>query len=211
LAYGKVLGVKIPDEMSATDLENPQVLNSINQQKMMSMRASGGGGQAKEKGQGKAEKNPKELTEIKIRSKVVNDALDKIDQLIQKKGTYEAFGSHNKEIDQLINSIAVNYNKIIDPTSVVREGEAAQVAESLGLGGNFRMLTSDKTARDQLKSFKEFVNNQTKTSIQNYMGLADNTNLTSNEKELLDYVKENPDDGNAKRVYDKMIASKGLK
>jgi hypothetical protein len=50
LAYGKVLGVKIPDEMSATDLENPQVLNSINQQKMMSMRASGSGkGEAKEK------------------------------------------------------------------------------------------------------------------------------------------------------------------
>ena len=215
LVYGHALGVQIPNNYSGSDLQDPNIIRAIQEREMMnlkigSMRGIGGGGASGQKS-AKPTKPSKELTEIKIRSKVVNDALDKLDSLIEKKGTYEAFGSHNKEIDQLINSIAVNYNKILDPTSVVREGEAAQVAESLGLGGNFRMLTSDKTARDQLKSFKNLVNNQTKASLQNYMELPSETDFNPQEKQLVDMYRENPDNPNVQRVYEKMLQSKGIR
>lgn len=183
LVYKSALGIDIPENYSYTDLNDPIVLQSI-KDKSMEMKyaqmpkqvgtVSTGAKQEKEK------KNPflKETAEINIRSKNTLDALDKIENIISNYGTAELTGPQEKQLEQYINNVAQNYNKILDPTSVIREGEIRQVADSLGIGGYGRYFTSKDTALKQIKSFRDLVINSRDNALNEY-----------SQKEKIDFTK----------------------
>jgi hypothetical protein len=211
----KSLGYKVPNNLSATDLNDPTVLQTLKtqmqEQKLAAMPRGGigvsGEGKAKEK------KNPfqKEITEISIRSKNALDSLNKIENIVTQYGTRELTGSQEKELEQLIQNVAVNYNKVLDPTSVVREGEAKQVAESLGLGGFGSYFTNKDTALKQVQSFRNLVTNSRNNALSGYSNLPSDTDFDEKDQFVIDEYRKNPNDPKVKELYNDMLRSKGLR
>lgn len=212
--YNKVLGLPIPEDVSASDLEDPVVLNSLKQQsiqaQMAKMPKQVGVAQPKTE---KEKKNPfqKEITEISIRSKNAMDSLNKIEEIVQNYGTRELSGPQEKQLEQLIQNVAINYNKVLDPTSVVREGEAKQVAESLGLGGYGSYFTSKDTALQQVKSFKDLVTKTRNNALSGYSNLPADTDFNEKDQFVINEYRKNPDDPKIKELYNDMLTSKGLR
>ena len=188
LIYEKSLGIKIPQEFSASDLEDRNVLQGLiaQYQPKPVLGRGGGGGQPKPV---KETKNPfqKEITEVNIKSKNTIDALDELENLVSKYGTTELFGAEANTMQQLIDSIATDYNKIKDPTSTVRGDEADRVRASLGLGGISGIFTSKPTAIKQIQNFKNMVKKQRDVSLSQYK----NPNAVDiNSTTDIDFMKE---------------------
>ena len=197
--YSKVLGFNIPEEVSASDLKDNNVLQGLRQQQLMKLQPSVRGGGVSQPKPEKENKNPfqKEITEITIRSKNALDALDKIEKIVSQYGTKELSGPQEKQLEQLINNVSINYNKVLDPTSVVREVEAKQVAESLGIGGYGGYFTSTDTALQQIKSFKELVNNTKNNALAGYQNLpmpGTLPSMTEEDKLMIEEAKKNLND-----------------
>ena len=103
LVYERALGIKIPNEFSASDLEDRNVLQGLvaqSQPKPVQSRVGGGVSQPKEVKQKeeKEKKNPflKEMTDVRYRSQNALDALNKIEDIVRRKGTTELFVSQSR-------------------------------------------------------------------------------------------------------------------
>ena len=107
--------------------------------------------------------------------------------------------------------MAVNYNKVLDPTSVVREGEAKQVAESLGLGGFGSYFTNKDTALKQVQSFKNLVTNSRNNALSGYQNLPSETDFDEKDQFVIDEYRKNPNDPKIRELYNDMLRSKGLR
>ena len=107
--------------------------------------------------------------------------------------------------------MAINYNKVLDPTSVVREGEAKQVAESLGLGGFGSYFTNKDTALQQVQSFKNLVTNSRNNALSGYSNLPSDTDFNEKDQFVINEYRKNPDDPKIKELYNDMLSSKGLR
>lgn len=190
IVFEKALGFSIPEEYSATDLNDPVVLQSIRDKKMAMAPKGGGvrGGGVKQEKPEKEKKNPyqKEINEITIRSKNSLEALDQIEDIVSKYGTTEFSGPQGKILEQLVKSVAIDYNKVKDPNSVVRSEEAESVASSLGLGGVQGLLTSSKTALQQIKAFKDLIKKQKENALSIYR----NPNAIELQSNEIDFNKE---------------------
>jgi hypothetical protein len=191
MVFEKALGFSIPEEYSATDLNDPIVLQSIRDKKMQAMAPKGGigiGGGVRQDKPEKEKKNPyqKEINEITIRSKNSLEALDQIEDIVSKYGTTEFAGPQGKILEQLVKSVAIDYNKVKDPNSVVRSEEAESVASSLGLGGVQGLLTSSGTALQQIKAFKDLIKKQKENALSIYR----NPNAIELQSNEIDFNKE---------------------
>ena len=190
LVYEKALGFKIPEEYSYTDLNDPVVLQSLRNKSMESIVPKGTIATKKipEQKPEKEMKNPnqKEINEIKIRSKNSLETLNQIEDIVSKYGTTEFTGPQGKILEQLIKSVAIDYNKIKDPNSVVRSEEAESVASSLGLGGIQGFFTSKASALDQIKAFKD----KLKREKENALSIYQNPNAIDLQSNEIDFTKE---------------------
>lgn len=88
---------------------------------------------------------------IEDRRQNINSAIDTLDKMIDEKGTYEVFGSHNADLNRLVDGIATDMAKLQDPNSVARPGEVELVKRTLVQAG---MTGRNATARNVLKNFK---------------------------------------------------------
>ena len=218
LVYERALGIKIPSEFSASDLEDRNVLQGLvaqSQPKPVPGRVGGGVSQPKEVKQKeeKEKKNPflKEMTDVRYRSQNALDALNKIEDIVRRKGTTELFGSEGKELEQLIQNVAINYNKVLDPGSVVRTEEAKNVADSLGIGGFGGAFTSTNTALKQIEAFKNLVINSRNNALNAYTNLPSNFDFSDQEQFIIEEYRKNPSDPEISETYNNMLRSKGLR
>jgi hypothetical protein len=81
--------------------------------------------------------------------------IEKLDQKIKKYGTYEMFGPHNEELEQLITSISTDTAKLVDPSSVARPSEVEGYKKMFFEPGTLTMR--NKTARGTIKHFREIM------------------------------------------------------
>jgi hypothetical protein len=205
LAYGKVLGVKIPDEMSATDLENPQVLNSINQQKMMSMRASGGGQSKEQKGK---EAKIKELSsEQRVRldnASLAYKAILDLKQAVQdKENKFSLIGD---------NDYTEASRRFQEGMGRMQSGGAINKDEEERFG---KLVPSTFDSKEMVEKKLKNMENELKTRIK---GFGVDPNLIAVERSgaefddtddaIMQAYKQNPSDPDVKRLYQKMIATK---
>lgn len=100
------------------------------------------------------EKDATKLKEVISRRKNIDAAVDQVSDMIRKKGTYEATGAHNENMNRLVDQIATDMAKLQDPDSVARPGEVELVKRGLVEAG---IMQQDSTALDKLKKFKEEV------------------------------------------------------
>lgn len=100
------------------------------------------------------EKKKGTLNEIEDRRTNINQNLDLLDSMIADKGTWEATGSHNQDLDRLVDSVATDMAKLADPNSVARPAEVDQWKKNLISSG---FSNSNSTARQILKNFRREV------------------------------------------------------
>jgi hypothetical protein len=97
------------------------------------------------------EKKTTLLNEIEDRRTNINQNLDVLDKMIQENGTWELTGSHNQDMDRLVDAIATDMAKLQDPSSVARPSEVEAVKANLVKSG---FGNQNATAQDIIKNFK---------------------------------------------------------
>jgi hypothetical protein len=106
----------------------------------------------------------KYLTQVVDRSKMIKTNVDKAISMIKAKGTYEALGPHNAVLNGLVEQIATDQAKLLDPNSIARPSEVESVKKNLIEAG---LSTSNKTAQEQLKAFMRTVDDRTAQAFRN--------------------------------------------
>lgn len=99
----------------------------------------------------KADKLKTSMNEIEDRRQNINANLDQLKTMISEKGTYEQFGSHNQDMDRLIEQTATDMAKLMDPNSVARPSEVEAVKKTLIKPG---FANTNATAMDILNNFQ---------------------------------------------------------
>lgn len=102
----------------------------------------------------KIEKKKVLMNEIEDRRSNINSAIDTIDKQIDEYGTFEAFGPQNQSLDRLVDQIATDMSKLMDPGSVARPSEVELVKKGLVESGFYN---SNETARKVMQEFKKEV------------------------------------------------------
>ena len=118
--YKQAMGFDIPKEYSATDLNDPIVLQSIRDKKMQTIapKSLTTAGSPKQQG---IEKSPffKDIVTTNNMSRSVDRDLKELIGLVERSGNTPLTGSDKFRKDQLVGKIAINYNKILD--TIVKE------------------------------------------------------------------------------------------
>lgn len=104
-----------------------------------------------EKRSEKEKKRAEQMFEVEDRKRNINDALTLLEGKIKKDGTWQALGSHNQDIDRLVDQIATDMSKLMDPNSVARPSEVELVKQGLIQSG---FKNRNSTALDILKNFR---------------------------------------------------------
>lgn len=118
---------------------------------------------------GNDEKRKATLQEVEDRRTNITQNLDLIDKMIEEDGTFELFGSHNQDLDRLVDAVATDMAKLQDPSSVARPSEVDAVKRNLVQAG---FGNKNSTARDVIANFKKEVENRA-DSAYNVRGMAD--------------------------------------
>ncbi len=82
-------------------------------------------------------------------------------QMVKSKGTVELFGSHNENLNRVIDAIAVDMAKLADPKSVARPSEVEMFKKGLFSSGAEGMKLSNQSAMDILDKFTKEVDRRT--------------------------------------------------
>lgn len=101
-----------------------------------------------------------EARAIEERAQNILTELDKLEGLVGQYGTFELGGSASPEMDAAITSIAIDMAKLRDPTSVAREAEVEMEKKALFTPGAKGLLTSNATAKELIKKYRERVNSR---------------------------------------------------
>jgi hypothetical protein len=65
----------------------------------------------------------KKEVDFDMRKTNLDESVNRLKQLINDKGTVAVFGPEGSEMDSIAYDLAIDYAKLVDPTSVAREGE----------------------------------------------------------------------------------------
>ena len=202
------LRIKVPKGLSANEMQKyyGRLVELSKPQPMIGGGVRGGGvAQVKPE---KEKKNPfqKEITEVDNRATMTIDALDQLKENVEKYGTYNVIGPQNNIRNQLVTSIAADYNKVKDPNSTVRGEEAKAVADNLGL----TMFSSKESAIASIEAFKKLVQKQKNTSISKYENLPSQAIFDDSDRFIIQEYRNNPNDPKIKETYNNMLESKGM-
>jgi hypothetical protein len=205
----KLLGINVPEGLSYNEIkENRSKLEKLSEPKPMGGGGGIRGGGIRQEKPEKEKKNPfqKEITEVDNRATMTIDALDQLKENVEKYGTYNVIGPQNNIRNQLVTSIAADYNKVKDPNSTVRGEEAKAVADNLGL----TMFSSKESAIASIEAFKKLVQKQKNTSISKYENLPSQAIFDDSDRFIIQEYRNNPNDPKIKETYNNMLESKGM-
>lgn len=136
----------------------------------------------------------KKQNEFASRYQNILGVIDKLDKMVEDKGTYELFGSHNAKLSQAIDSIAIDSAKMFDPESVARESEVKAFKDMLFEPTATGMRNA--TARDILKNYKSMLEDRAlrEANIQENESFSKKLFTGNMNKEIKNYVANNPDE-----------------
>lgn len=154
------------------------------------------------------------LVEVDDRTSNITQNLDKLTAMIEDNGTWEAFGSHNQNMDRLVDAVATDMAKLADPSSVARPSEVEAVKRNLIQSG---FKNSNDTAKQIIKNFRAEVEARKNTAYK-VRGLeapapAGNievqgvkmpdgrvASLSTYDQEALAWARANPSDPRAQKI-----------
>ena len=173
VAFRKVIEAKFPDlvnvygsdwaKVSAADQDNIfkplQLRETSDTRKQTAAILAGQKDQANQMRLAeKEDKKKQQMFEIEDRRQNINSNLAALQKMIDEDGTFEMFGSHNADMDRLVDQIATDMAKLQDPSSVARPNEVEMVKKNLVKSGYSGLGTRNDTAANQLKNFENEVN-----------------------------------------------------
>ena len=207
----KSLGFQVKDNLSATDLNDPTVLQTLKgnmEQSRLAAMPRGGigvGGAGKPKKES-LEKNPfnKEIVITSNMARSVDKDLKELLDIIKRSGNSPISGADQLRQKQLVGKIAINYNKILDPGSIVKPEEAEAVVKTLGLD----WLTRSNVSKDSVSQFKNAVGEEAQNRLQGYYGMYSTFN--EDEAKLIEKYKENPNDPKLMEAFSNIIKLKRM-
>lgn len=103
----------------------------------------------------KQDKKMQSMNEIEDRRQNINANVAQLKSMIDESGTWEMLGSHNQDMDRLVEQVAIDMAKLMDPNSVARPSEVESVKKTLIKPG---FQNSNSTALDVLKNFEGEIN-----------------------------------------------------
>lgn len=106
------------------------------------------------------EKRKQSVVEIEDRRTNIQQNLGILKKMIQDKGTYELTGSHNQDMNRLIEQVATDMAKLSDPSSVARPSEVEAVKATLVSPG---FKNTNATALQILDNFSKEVDTRADT------------------------------------------------
>jgi hypothetical protein len=204
----KSLGYQVPSNLSATDLNDPTVLQTLKgqmQEQKLAAMPRGGIGLGKPKKES-LDKNPfnKEIVITSNMARSVDSDLKELLDIIEKSGNSPISGTDSLRQKQLVGKIAINYNKILDPGSIVKPEEAEAVVKTLGLD----WLTRSNVSKDAVSQFKNAVSGEAQNRLQGYYGMY--STFDENEAKVIEKYKENPNDPKLIEAFSNIIKLKRM-
>ena len=204
--YKQAMGFDIPKEYSATDLNDPIVLQSIRDKKMQTIAPKSITTSGSPKQQG-IEKSPffKDIVTTNNMSRSVDRDLKELIGLVERSGNTPLTGADKFRKDQLVGKIAINYNRILDPSSVVKTEESQAIVKQLGLD----WMTRDNVTKESLQQFQKGVGDEASDRIKGYYGMY--TTFDPTEQQIYDDYKKNPNDTKLKQAFENILLLKRTK
>jgi hypothetical protein len=204
--YKQAMGFEIPKEYSATDLNDPIVLQSIKDKKMQTIAPKSISTLGSPKQQG-IEKSPffKDIVTTNNMSRSVDRDLKELIGLVERSGNTPLTGADKFRKDQLVGKIAINYNRILDPSSVVKTEESQAIVKQLGLD----WMTRDNVTKESLQQFQKGVGDEASDRIKGYYGMY--TTFDPTEQQIYDDYKKNPNDTKLKQAFENILLLKRTK
>lgn len=102
------------------------------------------------------------LRDVEDRRINIEDNLTRLEKMIDEKGTYEVFGSHNADMGRLTDQIATDMAKLMDPNSVARPSEVEMFKK--GLVSPTAIGMTNATAKNILNNFRNEINSRAATA-----------------------------------------------
>jgi hypothetical protein len=101
------------------------------------------------------------VIELEDRSQTIEQNLKALKTMVEDTGGFDFAGPQNRQMEQLIDSIAVDMAKLVDPSSVARESEVAQAKKLLFEPGLFERESNILSVLD---SFKDIAKRKRETA-----------------------------------------------
>lgn len=111
----------------------------------------------------KQDKKKQAMNEIEDRRMNIKSALKTLDDQVKEYGTYEMFGPQNQNMERLLDQVATDMAKLMDPSSVARPNEVELVKQGLIKSG---FKNSNATARQLLRDFEAEVDRRADSAYQ---------------------------------------------
>lgn len=148
-------------------------------------------------------KKKESVIEVEDRSQTIEQNLNALKKMVEKTGGFDFTGPENRQMEQLIDSIAVDMAKLVDPSSVARESEVAQAKKLLFEPGLFERESNIQSVLD---SFKDIAKRKRETAYK-VRGLTPPMGAASFEPDVIQYAEAHgisPEQ--AKAIKDKRTA-----
>lgn len=113
-----------------------------------------------------SEKNANKGSDVTYRRNVLGANIGRLKQIVSKTGTFELTGPAEAMMEGLINDIATDYAKMVDPESIARPAEVELAKSSLFKPGS--LFTKNKTAEQVLDAFQQ---NAEKRALEQYQAI----------------------------------------
>jgi hypothetical protein len=216
MVFEKALGSSIPEEYSATDLNDPVVLQSIRDKKMQEMAPKGGvvSGVRGGVGQGKPEKESKAQSDI---NKYTAQADSLKNQLIEYKKAVKSipvFGGAAKIADaEALQKDILLTIKDIKKTGSLDEGSIKVIQGMIGTADYTRPEVVDSTINRSLQNLNRDVEKElrgTGTKNTKYTPYIPYNNPTPQEKVIIENYYSDPNDPDNINLYQALKAKKGF-
>ena len=144
------------------------------------------------------------VIEVETRRQNINDNIGILEKMIDDKGTYETMGSHNQDMDRLVEAIATDMAKLADPTSVARPSEVDAVKKNLVSPS---MTQRNSTALNILKNFRGEVDRRSDKAYE-VRGLdvpaKQGKTLSAEDQQALDWAQSNPKDPRSAEIIKRL-------
>ena len=101
------------------------------------------------------------VIELEDRYSTIEQNLEALQEMVKETGGFDFTGPQNQQMEQFIESIAVDMAKLVDPSSVARESEVAQ-AKKLLFDPSF--FTRESNVKAVLDNFKEIAKRKRETA-----------------------------------------------
>jgi hypothetical protein len=113
-----------------------------------------------------SEKNANKGSDVTYRRNVLRSNIKRLKEIVTAAGTFELTGPAEPMMEALINDIATDYAKMVDPESIARPSEVEMAKASFFKPGS--LTTQNKTAIQSLDAFEQ---NADKRALEQYSAI----------------------------------------